>query len=39
MSTCIKCDKDIPKTYDCEHTEFEQYCKECYTELHYFLTE
>ena len=30
---CEKCGQDISKGYDCEHTKFEEYCKECYTEL------
>jgi len=25
--------------YDCDHTDDEEYCKECYTELHYYMTE
>lgn len=39
MPACSKCEKQVPKVYDCEHTDFEEYCKECYTELHYYLTE
>jgi nickel-dependent lactate racemase len=39
MTNCKKCDNDVSKVYDCEHTKFEEYCKECYTELHYYLTE
>jgi len=39
MPKCKKCDNKVPKVYDCEHTEFEEYCKDCYTELHYYLTE
>lgn len=27
------------KTYDCEHTDYNPYCKECYMDLHYNLTE
>ena len=30
---------DVKKVYDCDHTNFEEYCVECYTELHYYLTE
>ncbi len=39
MTVCKKCSNDSKKTYDCEHTDFEQYCTECYTELHYYMTE
>ncbi len=39
MSICKKCGKDSKNCYDCEHTNFEEYCKECYTELHYYMTE
>jgi hypothetical protein len=39
MASCSKCNKAVSKVYDCEHTEFKEYCKECYTELHYCLTE
>ena len=39
MTNCKKCDNNVSKVYDCEHTEYEEYCKECYTELHYYLTE
>jgi len=39
MPKCKKCDNEVPKVYDCEHTEFEKYCEGCYTELHYYLTE
>ena len=39
MPICSKCDKESTKVYDCEHTEFQEFCKECYTELHYYLTE
>ena len=39
MATCAKCSNDVKKVYDCEHTNFEEYCVECYTELHYYLTE
>ena len=31
--------KDSKNCYDCEHTNFEEFCKECYTELHYYMTE
>lgn len=36
---CSKCHKPAQKTYNCAHTDFEEYCAECYTELHYYLTE
>lgn len=39
MPVCTKCRNKVPKIYDCEHTEFQEFCKECYTELHYYLTE
>ena len=39
MPTCAKCNNDVKKVYDCDHTDFEEYCVECYTELHYYLTE
>ncbi len=39
MSHCVKCKKQVIKTYDCKHTDFQEFCKDCYTELHYDLTE
>lgn len=39
MTTCNKCKKTVDKTYNCEHTKEQEYCRECYTELHYYLTE
>ena len=39
MPTCAKCENDVNKVYDCDHTNDESYCKECYTELHYDITE
>jgi len=39
MTTCAKCENDVNKVYDCDHTEFKNYCVECYQELHYNLTE
>ncbi|MFB5648921.1 MAG: hypothetical protein ACE5RM_05510 [Candidatus Nitrosomaritimum aestuariumsis] len=39
MPVCKKCKTDVSKVYDCEHTDDQEYCKECYTELHYYLTE
>lgn len=39
MTSCAKCNHVVDKTYDCEHTDDEEYCVECYTELHYYLTE
>ena len=38
MPICKKCSNDVSKVYDCVHTDDEEYCKECYTELHYYLT-
>jgi len=39
MPNCSKCRNQVNKVYDCEHTEFEEYCKDCYTKFHYDLTE
>jgi len=39
MPKCSKCKQEVNRIYDCEHTKFEKYCNECYTELHYDLTE
>ena len=39
MPVCKKCKGDVKRVYDCDHTNFEQYCVECYTELHYYMTE
>ena len=39
METCSKCGKEVKKTHSCEHTIEQEYCTECYTELHYYLTE
>ncbi|HJU13858.1 MAG TPA: hypothetical protein VJ792_05320 [Candidatus Nitrosotalea sp.] len=39
MQTCTKCGQEAKKLYDCEHTNDQEYCVECYTELHYYLTE
>ena len=39
MTICKKCGMNVKSAYDCEHTEFEEFCKECYTELHYYMTE
>jgi len=39
MPLCEKCREKVSNTYDCEHTNFDEYCKECYTELHYYMTE
>ncbi len=38
MPVCEKCHNDVKKTYDCDHTDYAEYCVECYTELHYYLT-
>ncbi len=38
MEVCSKCGKKVKKTHQCEHTN-DDYCVECYTELHYYLTE
>ena len=39
MPSCTKCNVQVNKVYDYDHTDFEEYCVECYTELHYYLTE
>ena len=39
MQVCAKCRSETDRVYDCEHTNHEKYCKYCYTELHYYLTE
>ena len=39
MTICSKCGQDSAKTYNCQHKEEREYCVECYTELHYYLTE
>lgn len=38
-ATCAKCHVRSKRTYNCEHTDYSEYCKECYTELHYYITE
>ena len=39
MTTCNKCEKETTKTYQCNQTNEQEFCVECYTELHYYLTE
>ena len=39
MIICSKCGKEASNSYDCEHTDFQEWCTECYTELHYYITE
>jgi len=39
MSSCAKCQKHVTKVYNCDHTDEKDYCVDCYTELHYYLTE
>ena len=39
MPVCSKCKNDVKKVYDCDHTGYRDYCAECYTELHYYMTE
>ena len=39
MTLCSKCGQDVKKTHNCQHTNENDYCVECYTELHYYLTE
>ena len=38
MTICKKCGKESAG-YNCEHTNFQEWCTECYTELHYYITE
>jgi len=39
MEICKECKKTVKKTYTCDHTKDSACCVECYTELHYYLTE
>lgn len=39
MPVCTKCGQKSGRLRDCEHTGGSEYCTECYTELHYYLTE
>ena len=39
MYVCQKCSRKVIKVYDCEHTDDLEYCKECYMDLHYYITE
>ena len=39
MTTCAKCGQESRKTYHCDHTNNSEYCVECYTELHFYMTE
>jgi hypothetical protein len=39
MPICQKCKRNVLKVYDCDHTNEQEFCVECYTELHYYLTE
>lgn len=39
MAICTKCGKEVSKTRNCEHTDDKEFCTECYTELHYYMTE
>ena len=39
MEVCLKCGKKVKKIHQCEHTNDNDYCVKCYTELHYYLTE
>ena len=38
MTICKKWGKESAE-YNCEHTNFQEWCTECYTELHYYITE
>ena len=39
MPICKKCGENVSNVYDCEHTNFDKYCTECYKEIHYDITE
>lgn len=39
MPLCARCGQETTKIYCCEHTDEQEFCVECYTELHYYLTE
>lgn len=39
MMICIVCGKKLTETCNCKHAEENEYRVECYTELHYYLTE
>lgn len=39
MTVCFECGKDPTKICHCQHMEEQEYCTDCYTELHYYLTE
>jgi len=39
MQMCSKYKKKVKTIHQCEHTNKNDYCVECYTELHYYLTE
>jgi len=39
MTMCAKRGEERQKIYNYEHTEYQKYYVECYTELHYCLTE
>ena len=39
MYDCHKCGNPAPRVYDCDHTQYRKYCRECYEDLHYRLTE
>lgn len=39
MPICSKCKRESKKVLDCIHTNDKEYCIECYTELHYYVTE
>lgn len=38
MITHSKCDQDLKISHDPEDAGEKEYCVECYTELHYYLT-
>lgn len=38
MPECARCGAAARRVYDCDHTGYEGYCKECYEDLHHSLT-
>lgn len=38
MTVCFECSQDSEKALNCKHVDEPEYCIECYTELHYYLT-
>ncbi len=38
MQICTKCQNQVSKVYNCQHTMEKDFCVECYTEIHYEIT-